>query len=141
MISKETYSVGETLSFVKKEIIPTIAFNDNIFLEGLLGAGKSLIAREILKAFKVTDIIPSPTFNLINTYESEYQDKKLLFYHIDFYRLTAVEQLADLGILEILDSSALVLIEWGKQFELLQPKIKKEIRIEFPQIEGRQGYL
>ena len=129
--SQQITSEQETSDWVKKNIIPNIALNDNIFLEGLMGSGKSFIAREILKTFNVTDIIPSPTFNLINTYQSEYLDEERLFYHIDFYRLDREEELFDLGIFEILSSPALVLIEWGKQFKSLQSEINKEIHIQF----------
>ena len=51
-------------------------------------------------------------------------------YHIDLYRLDRAEQIATLGLDEIFDREAVVLIEWGERFPQLLPEERIEIRIE-----------
>ena len=66
----------------------------------------------------------SPTFTLIH----EYGEGRV--YHIDLYRLDRAEQVATLGLDEIFDRKAVVLIEWGERFPQLLPADRIEIRIE-----------
>ena len=65
----------------------------------------------------------SPTFTLIH----EYGEGRV--YHIDLYRLDRAEQVATLGLDEIFDREAVVLIEWGERFPQLLPEDRIEIRI------------
>lgn len=79
-----------------------LAFN------GDLGAGKSFFCREIIKALcgKDTKVI-SPTFNLLQTYETN----DFTIYHYDLYRLEHVSEIYELGIEDAL-SGNITLIEW-----------------------------
>jgi len=68
------------------------------------------------------DDVSSPTFTLIHEYSAS-------VYHIDLYRLDTAAQVATLGLDEIFDRRAVVLIEWGERFPELMPDNRIEIRL------------
>lgn len=96
-----------------------------VLLIGNLGAGKTTLAKGILHGLGVAepDEVMSPTFTLIH----EYGEGQA--YHIDLYRLDKPEQIATLGLDEIFDREAVVLIEWGERFPNLMPAERIEIRL------------
>jgi tRNA threonylcarbamoyl adenosine modification protein YjeE len=91
-------------------IAPLLAPGDAVALWGELGAGKTTLAREILRALGVTDDVPSPTFTLVQ----HYQTPRLTVAHFDFYRLKHPRELDELGFREALDDGA-VLVEWPQR--------------------------
>lgn len=84
-----------------------------MWLEGELGAGKTFLARGILRALGLPTAIPvaSPTFTLVN----EYEVAAGRVAHMDLYRLSEADELGALGLEEHLDR-AICLIEWGRSF-------------------------
>ena len=114
---EETIALGEKLA----ADLPAQAV---ILLIGQLGAGKTTLAKGIVKglgAAKPEDV-SSPTFTLIHEYSPS-------VYHIDLYRLDIAAQVATLGLDEIFDRRAVVLIEWGERFPELMPGQRVEITI------------
>jgi len=79
-------------------------------LEGALGAGKTTLVKALCKRLGVNQEATSPTFSLVNSYESESQS---IIYHLDLYRLSNLEQAAEIGLYEITDSGYFCLIEWA----------------------------
>lgn len=98
-----------------------------VLLIGNLGAGKTTLAKGIAEGRNAAaaDEVSSPTYPLIH----EYGDP-VSVYHIDLYRLDTAEEAAGLGLDELFDRDALVLIEWGERFPELLPASRTEIRIE-----------
>ena len=86
---------------------------DVIALSGALGAGKSALARAIIQAVDPTeDDVPSPTFTLVQTYDSAATDGTALpVYHFDLYRLDHPDDAYELGI-EDAFADGICLIEW-----------------------------
>ncbi len=82
---------------------------DLIVLAGEVGAGKTAFAKGFGAALGVTEPITSPTFTLVHSYEAG----KLTLHHADIYRLTTLNEVADLALAELLDYDGIVLIEWG----------------------------
>ncbi len=81
---------------------------DVIYLEGDLGAGKSSLARGLIRALTTSgQDVPSPTFTLLQTYDTP--DFPLL--HLDLYRLRSPEEAYELGLDEACPPAVLV-IEW-----------------------------
>jgi tRNA threonylcarbamoyladenosine biosynthesis protein TsaE len=96
-----------------------------ILLIGNLGAGKTTIAKGIVQGLCAADPdeVSSPTFTLIHEYGGG------SVYHIDLYRLEEEREVATLGLEELFDREAVVLIEWGERFPRLLPPERMEIRI------------
>lgn len=81
-----------------------------IALSGPLGAGKSSLARALLRALGVTGAIPSPTYTLVEPYAVNGRE----FYHVDLYRLGDSGELDMLGLAEIAAGVVLV-VEWPER--------------------------
>lgn len=90
-----------------RRIADGLRVGDAVALEGDLGAGKTTLARAILESLGVTEDVPSPTFTLMQQYETP----KLAVRHYDFYRIEKPSEVNELGLDEALDEGA-VLIEW-----------------------------
>lgn len=100
-------------------------------LRGELGAGKTTLTKEICKQLGVEEIVNSPTFSLVNTYELP---NGTPVYHFDLYRLRDLEEALDIGFEEYLDSGYICLIEWPDKIEpLLEPPYWEIILEHMPQ--------
>lgn len=97
-----------------------------VLLIGNLGAGKTTLAKGIVYGLGAADPddVSSPTFTLIH----EYGNGRV--YHIDLYRLEELREVATLGLDEIFERDAIVLIEWGERFPQILPRERTEIRIQ-----------
>ncbi len=95
---------------------------------GDIGAGKTTFINAVCKEIGVTKGVTSPTYSLIHEYETD--DKKII-YHMDFYRLTSLEEAIDAGVEECILSGEFCIIEWpSKIADILHGKIvKSEISI------------
>jgi tRNA threonylcarbamoyladenosine biosynthesis protein TsaE len=116
---EETIRVGELLA----RRLPRRA---TILLTGDLGSGKTTLAKGIVKGLGVADPedVSSPTFTLIHEYG---QDHKV--YHIDLYRLEKLREVSSLGLEELFDRDAVILVEWGDRFPELWPPDRIEIHL------------
>ena len=116
---EETIALGERLAgeLPRKRVV---------LLIGNLGAGKTTLAKGIVhgRGAAREEEVSSPTFTLIHEYGAQGA-----VYHVDLYRLDEPRQVATLGLEELFDRDALVLIEWGERFPQLMPRERTEIRI------------
>jgi tRNA threonylcarbamoyladenosine biosynthesis protein TsaE len=105
-----------------------------VLLIGNLGAGKTTLAKGIVKGLGAADPddVTSPTFTLIH----EYGGGRV--YHVDLYRLDEPRQVATLGLDDLFDRDALVLIEWGERFPQLLPAGRAEVRIRVLKSDERE---
>ena len=113
----ETIALGERLA-------ATLPSKCVVLLIGNLGAGKTTLAKGIVKGLGAAspDEVTSPTFTLIH----EYSDR---VFHVDLYRLDDPQAVARLGLEELFDREAIVLIEWGEMFPELMPEDRVEIEL------------
>ena len=123
---EETISLGENLA----GRLPSRAV---VLLIGNLGAGKTTLAKGIVKGLGAARIedVSSPTFTLIHEYGQK-------VYHIDLYRLDEEREVETLGLEEIFEKDAVVLIEWGERFPRLMPEGALEIRLEQAEADARR---
>ena len=82
-----------------------------VYLDGELGAGKTTLVRGLLRALGHSGAVKSPTYTLIEPYEVGGRQ----IYHLDLYRLSDPGELEYLGLREMLDEEALLLIEWAQR--------------------------
>jgi tRNA threonylcarbamoyladenosine biosynthesis protein TsaE len=115
---EETIALGESLA----GRLPSRAV---VLLIGNLGAGKTTLAKGIVRGLGAarTEDVSSPTFTLIHEYGPK-------VYHIDLYRLDEEREVETLGLEEIFEKNAVVLIEWGERFPRLIPPGSLEIQLE-----------
>ena len=120
----KNYSL-EDLSEIAKELIAS-AKNKTLLFYGQMGVGKTTLIKEICKALKVQDNISSPTFSLVNEYQTIDNAK---VFHFDFYRITDEEEALDMGIEDYLYNNDWCLIEWPENIENLLPLDAVEIHL------------
>jgi tRNA threonylcarbamoyladenosine biosynthesis protein TsaE len=115
---EETIALGERLA----RALPP---HGVVLLTGNLGAGKTMLAKGIVSGLGAApaEEVSSPTFTLIH----EYGNGRV--YHVDLYRLEEPRELATLGLDELFEREAMVLIEWGERLGRFLPWERTEIRI------------
>jgi tRNA threonylcarbamoyladenosine biosynthesis protein TsaE len=120
----ETQSEEETIE-LGRSIAVTLPRRAVVLLIGDLGAGKTTLAKGIVSGLGAArpEEVSSPTFTLIH----EYGEGRV--YHVDLYRLDNPKEVATLGLDEIFERDAVVLIEWGERFPNLMPPECLEIRL------------
>src|SRR5437764_6538050 len=116
---EETRAVGRKLAAMLPE-------QGVVLLIGDLGSGKTTLAKGIVEGrhAAAADEVSSPTFTLVH----EYGDP-VRVYHADLYRLDSKEQVRRLGLSDLFDEQAIVLIEWGERFVELMPARRVEIQM------------
>ncbi|MDQ2069395.1 tRNA (adenosine(37)-N6)-threonylcarbamoyltransferase complex ATPase subunit type 1 TsaE [Natronospira bacteriovora] len=107
-----------------------------IYLHGSLGAGKTSLARALLRALGETGPVRSPTYTLMEPYEVA----GLTVWHMDLYRLGDPEELEFLGIRELDTASAVMLVEWPENGAGLLPSADLSIRLTHLQ-QGREAVV
>jgi tRNA threonylcarbamoyladenosine biosynthesis protein TsaE len=90
-----------------------------ILFEGPMGAGKTTLIKEFCRQMGVQENVSSPTFALVNEYETE---TGKLIYHFDFYRISDEREALNIGALEYFDSGNICLIEWPSLIPNLLPE-------------------
>ncbi len=114
---EETIALGERLA-------RDLPAKQVVLLIGQLGAGKTTMAKGIVKGLGAAepDEVSSPTFTLIHEYGAR-------VFHVDLYRLDEPCEAQTLGLEDLFDREAVVLIEWGERFPEMLPPERTEIRI------------
>lgn len=103
-------------------------------LRGPLGAGKSVFARALARGAGVTGPMPSPTYNLLFTYEAA---ADVAVHHLDLYRLEHPDDVWELGWRELGEGRQVVLVEWPERAESLMPRDRWDVTLAF--VEGEEG--
>lgn len=119
---QQTFSgVGlNDLPEVAKAIIQLSQTHKLVAFYGQMGAGKTTLIKQICAQLGVMQEVSSPTFALVNEYETSTQ---LIVYHFDFYRIKNLEEVYDIGYEDYFYSNNLCLMEWP---ENIAPLLENE---------------
>jgi tRNA threonylcarbamoyladenosine biosynthesis protein TsaE len=106
-----------------------IAENPNkvILFHGEMGVGKTTLIKQLCKTLGIMDATSSPTFSLVNEYQTT---NNQTVYHFDFYRLNKETEAMDMGIDDYLYSGNWCFIEWAENIPNLIPKAHSIITIQ-----------
>ena len=125
----------ETRSFGKKlaaELAPGIV----IALTGDLGTGKTALTKSIAEGLGITEVITSPTFNIVK----EYYSGRIPMYHFDVYRIGDIDEMYELGYEEYFYGNGVSIVEWADLIEDIIPEDAIRIDIEYGENEGERIY-
>jgi len=112
---KNLAAIGEAA----KEFIQHIGNRRVFAFRGKMGAGKTTFIKALCEALGVSDTINSPSFAIVNEYESATTGETI--YHFDFYRINSVQEATDIGAEDYFNSGSLCFIEWAEKVESLLP--------------------
>lgn len=101
-----------------KEFLDTVGHRKVFAFDAEMGIGKTTFIIGLLHAMGICETEGSPTYSLVNVYESEMFGK---VYHFDFYRINSEEEALDIGVEEMLYSDGVCLIEWPEKIKNLLP--------------------
>ncbi|MFA7272919.1 MAG: tRNA (adenosine(37)-N6)-threonylcarbamoyltransferase complex ATPase subunit type 1 TsaE [Crocinitomicaceae bacterium] len=104
------------LKLIAEQLLEKYGTNSVWAFEGQMGAGKTTLIQEVLRAMGIEDLEGSPTYSLVNEYISETGRP---VFHFDLYRIENQEEAFNIGIEEMIYGEGLSLIEW--------PEIVKEL--------------
>lgn len=124
-------SIEETTK-IGFEIGKLLQPGDIICLTGDLGTGKTHITKGIAKGLDINDIITSPTFNIVNEYDSG----RLKLNHFDVYRVSDPDEIYAIGFDDYIFSNAVSIIEWANYIEEILPEEYIHIHISKNLSEG-----
>ncbi|MDX1656602.1 MAG: tRNA (adenosine(37)-N6)-threonylcarbamoyltransferase complex ATPase subunit type 1 TsaE [Candidatus Competibacteraceae bacterium] len=139
---KDTEALGATLAAaVERAGLPGPLV---VGLRGELGTGKTTLVRGLLRALGQRGRVKSPTYTLLEPYDLGQRR----VYHLDLYRVADPDELEYLGLRELLEPGALLLVEWPQrgtgvlpgadlELELLHRGEGREVRLEASGVEGK----
>ncbi len=107
-----------------------------VHLEGEMGTGKTCLVRALIQALGHAGPVRSPTYTLVEPYHAGARD----IWHLDLYRLTDPEELAFLGVRDLSDPRAIVLVEWPRRGTGMLPPADLEIELLY-RTDGREARL
>jgi tRNA threonylcarbamoyladenosine biosynthesis protein TsaE len=133
----KSVTVSATSPQSTKEIAERLADlllpGDLLLLIGGLGAGKTTFTQGLAKALGVEGPVTSPTFTLVRQYSCRVG--QLL--HADLYRLSELDDMADLGLDQLREEGAVVVVEWGEGAEPVLGRSNWQVRLEIIDEENR----
>jgi tRNA threonylcarbamoyladenosine biosynthesis protein TsaE len=122
----ESGSPEQTIALAGRIACDFPAFS-SFYLEGDLGAGKTLFTKGLASFFGIDPgRVVSPTFALVNRYSGG----RRVLYHLDLYRIENERELDELGIEEMEVEGAIVVVEWAEKLGRYRRRDALEVRIE-----------
>jgi tRNA threonylcarbamoyladenosine biosynthesis protein TsaE len=103
----DTIAAGEAFAAVIKS-------GDIVLLSGTLGAGKTTFVKGVAKGLGVSERVTSPTFTMVREHECSNDLGITTLHHSDVYRVETLDEVLDLALGEVVEDSAVALVEWGE---------------------------
>jgi tRNA threonylcarbamoyladenosine biosynthesis protein TsaE len=112
---------------------------DVVALRGELGTGKTVFVKGICETFGALAHVSSPSFVILNRYEGkDRNDRELLIYHLDLYRVRSLDEIYDLGYEEFFYGDGITLIEWAEQLGELLPAKRYDVHLTYGESDSRR---
>ena len=108
------------------ELAPALVPGLTLYMSGELGAGKTTLARGILRGLGYAGRVKSPSFALVEPYAFS----RLYLYHFDFYRFTDPRELGDAGFRDYFNPDSVCLVEWPENAAGMLPAADLSIRLQ-----------
>ena len=121
---KNLASIGDAA----KKFIQQIGNSAVFAFRGKMGAGKTTFIKAICKELGVLETVNSPSFAIINEYQSETSGGTI--YHFDFYRINSIQEAINIGAEDYFSSGSLCFIEWPENVAPLLPNDTVWVDIE-----------
>ena len=118
MITLEINNISEISKVAKLFLSKTKEYKKFAFF-GEMGVGKTTFIKELCKQLGVTDVVNSPSFAIVNEYQSI---NNKIIYHFDFYRIKNINEIFDFGYEEYFYSPNYCFVEWPEKIEHLLPE-------------------
>ena len=129
---KKNYTLKQLPQIAQKVIEDSS--EKTLLFYGSMGVGKTTLIKEIVKLLGVDDVVSSPTFSLVNEYQSRNGET---IYHFDFYRIHNEEEALDIGIEDYFYNNDWCFIEWPEKVKNLLPLNAVEIHLSLNNDETR----
>ena len=127
-------SLGD-INEAAKQFIENMGDGKVFAFYGKMGAGKTTFIKAICEELGVDDVITSPTFAIVNEYQSATTGDSI--YHFDFYRIKKLEEVYDMGYEDYFYSGSLCFLEWPELIDDLLPEDATKVTIEATDDGGR----
>ena len=105
--AEDTVAAGEAFARVLKS-------GDIVLLSGTLGAGKTTFVKGVAKGLGVSERVTSPTFTMVREHLCSNDLGITTLHHSDVYRVETLDEVLDLALGELVEDSAVALVEWGE---------------------------
>lgn len=116
----------DSISAAAQEFIAQMGENKIFAFYGGMGAGKTTFVKALCEAMGVTDTVNSPTFAIVNEYDTPTGRP---IYHFDFYRIKRLTEVYDMGYEDYFYGRGLCFIEWPELIEDLLPEETVKVTI------------
>lgn len=97
-----------------EEFAAVLRPGDIALLSGQLGAGKTTFVQGVARGLGVSDRVTSPTFTMVRQHECVNDRAIVTLHHADVYRVESIGEVMDLDLGELVEDSAVALVEWGE---------------------------
>ena len=122
------------LPFAAKQFLELIGQQKVVLFHAEMGAGKTTFINAVLRAMGINETAGSPTYSIVNGYESPYYGE---IFHFDLYRLQSLDEALAIGMEEMLYSDSYCLIEWPEIIENILPDNVVKVKISISEIGDR----
>jgi tRNA threonylcarbamoyladenosine biosynthesis protein TsaE len=97
-----------------EEFARVLRAGDVVLLSGQLGAGKTTFVQGVARGLGVHERVTSPTFTMVREHQCRNEIGIATLHHADVYRVGSIGEVSDLALGELVEESAVALIEWGE---------------------------
>ena len=105
--ARDTVAAGE-------EFAAVLSSGDIVLLSGTLGAGKTTFVQGVARGLGVQERVTSPTFTMVREHQCSNEAGIATLHHCDVYRVESLDEVLDLALGELVEDSAVALVEWGE---------------------------